>query len=343
MPAKPFRMSIKESVQLHILDSIKQKLKPNISLVDELAELLEISKDSAYRRIRAEKSLDIKEVQILANYYNLSLDSILNADTDVLSFHTQVIGAHGFSFKDYLISILERLRMISQMDDKVISYSARDLPIFHNFMFPELAAFKIFFWRKTYLNEPQLVDTRFDLDTLPTRVEELLPTSQEIWKSYAQIPSEEMWSIETIIIPLKQILYYHETGIIDKSSQALLLIEKYEELLYTIQKEAQLGRKFVSPTNDSESGEVFNLYYNEVSLGDNSILFKMGNKKMSFLTASIKILMTTSNESFCNEMEIYHNNFKRKSTLLSNTSEKQRLKLFSKIKEIIADYKRLVQ
>jgi len=53
--------------------------------------------------------------------------------------------------------------------------------------------------------------------------------------------------------------------------------------------------------------------------------------------------MTTSNESFCNEMEIYHNNFKRKSTLLSNTSEKQRLKLFSKIKEIIADYKRLVQ
>ncbi len=162
-------MSIKESVQLHILDSIKQKLKPNISLVDELAELLEISKDSAYRRIRGEKSLDIKEIQILAKYYNLSLDSILNADTNVLSFHTQVIGAQGFSFKDYLISILERLRMISQMDDKVISYSARDLPIFHNFMFPELAAFKIFFWRKTYLNEPQLVDARFDLDTLPDR------------------------------------------------------------------------------------------------------------------------------------------------------------------------------
>ncbi len=90
-------------------------------------------------------------------------------------------------------------------------------------------------------------------------------------------------------------------------------------------------------------GEVFNLYYNEVSLGDNSLLFKLGDEKMCVLTASIKILMTTANKSFCNEMENYHNNFKRKSTLLSNTSEKQRLKFFSRIKEIIADYKRLVR
>ncbi len=336
-------MLIKESIQLHILDSIKQKLKPNISLVDELAELLEISKDSAYRRIRDEKSLDIKEVQIHAKYYNLSLDSILNADTNVLSFHTQVIGDNGFCFKDFLISILERLRMISQMDDKVISYSARDLPIFHYFMFPELAAFKIYFWCKTYLNEQHLEDSRFDLENLPKVVEDLIPTSEQIWKSYASIPSEELWSIETINIPLKQILYYHEAGIFNDSSQALQLIEKYEELLSVVQKEAQLGRKFIDVGNESPTGEVFNLYYNEVSLGDNSILFKMGDKKISFLNASIKISMTTANESFCNEMELYHNNFKRKSTLLSNTSEKQRLKFFGRIKEIIADYKRLVQ
>lgn len=335
-------MPIKESVQLHFLDSIKQKIKPNISLADELAELLEISKDSAYRRIRAEKSLDIKEVQVLANHYNLSLDNILNTDSDILSFRTQVIGSNDFSFSDYLNSILEKLEMITKMDDKIISYSARDLPIFHYFMLPQLAAFKMFFWRKTYLSEQHLADAQFDLENLPKVVEDLLPTSEQIWKSYAAIPSEELWSIETINIPLKQILYYHEAGIFNNSSHALLLIEKYDELLSIIQKEAQLGRKFIEFDNGSPSGEIFNLYYNEVSLGDNSILFKMGNKKISFLHTSIKISMTTANESFCDEMELYHNNFKKKSTLLSNTSEKQRLKLFRRIKEIIANYKRLV-
>lgn len=336
-------MDIKESVQLHILDSIKQKLKPNISLVDELADLLEISKDSAYRRLRAEKSLDIQEVQILANYYNLSLDNILNTDSDVLSFQTQVVGSNDFSFDDYLKSHLEKLGMISQMEDKIISYSARDLPIFHYFMYPELAAFKIFFWRMTYLNEKNLRDIHFDLENLPEEVEALLPTAAQIWKLYARIPSEELWSIETINIPLRQIRYYHETGIFSKPSQAIKLLDKYKELLSVIQNEAQLGRKFVTPENDSGTGEIFNLYYNEVSLGDNSILFKMGDKKMSFLTASIKIFMSTVNESFCNEMELYHDNFKRKSTLLSSSSEKERLKLFSRIKKIIKKYKKQVQ
>ena len=233
--------------------------------------------------------------------------------------------------------------MISQMEEKIISYSARDLPIFHYFMYPELAAFKIFFWRMTYLNEKSLVDFQFDLENLPEEVEELLTTAEQIWKSYARIPSEELWSIETINIPLKQILYYHETGIFNEPSQALKLLEKYEELMSVIQSEAQQGRKFLTPGNESETGEIFNLYYNEVSLGDNSILFKMGDKKMSFLTASIKIFMSTANESFCTEMELYHDNFKRKSTLLSSTSEKERLKLFKRIKKIINKYKKLVQ
>ena len=335
-------MSIKESVQQHILASIKQKLKPNISLVDELADLLEISKDSAYRRLRAEKSLDIKEVQILAEHFDLSLDSILNTDTKVLSFHTSVIGSNGFSFKDYLESILERLQMISQMEDRVISFSARDLPIFHYFLFPELAAFKIFFWCKTYLNQDDLTDLSFDLNNLPKFVEDLLPISKNIWESYAIIPSDEMWSMETINIPLKQIQYYHEAGLFNDQHQASVLIEKYEQLLAIIQKEASIGRKFADSSMSPEHGQTFNLYYNEVSLGDNSILFKMGNKRMSFLTASIKILMTTANETFCDEMEQYHSNFKTKSTLLSNTSEKQRLKLFASIKETIADYKERV-
>ena len=63
---------------------------------------------------------------------------------------------------------------------------------------------------------------------------------------------------------------------------------------------------------------------------------------MSFLTASIKILMTTTDESFCNEVEQYHQNFKTKSTLLSNSSEKERLKLFARINETITGYKKLL-
>lgn len=129
-------MSLDQSAQMRILESIKENLPPHLSLVDELADLLSISKDSAYRRLRGEKSLDIQEVQLLSNHFNLSLDSLLNTSNNVLSFNTLIIDSNGFTFRDWLNNVHSLLGMVSQMDG-VISYFARDLPIFHHFLFPE--------------------------------------------------------------------------------------------------------------------------------------------------------------------------------------------------------------
>ena len=146
--------------------------------------------------MRGEKSLDIREIQVLASRYNLSLDSILNTNHNVLSFNTQIIGANQFSFKDWLKNVLNLLGMIGQMESSKLSYFARDLPIFHLFLFPELAAFKIFFWFKTYLNDEEIDGNTMDLDQLPEKVQELIPMTSNIWKAYARVPSEEIWTIE---------------------------------------------------------------------------------------------------------------------------------------------------
>ncbi len=323
---------------MRILESIKENLPPHLSLVDELADLLSISKDSAYRRLRGEKSLDIHEVQVLSNHFNLSLDSLLNTNNNVLSFNTLIIDSNGFTFQDWLNNVHSLLGMVSQMDG-VISYFARDLPIFHHFLFPELAAFKIFFWYKTYLNNEEVDSMVLDFDNLPEKVSDLIPVALQIRKSYVEVQSDEIWTRETINILLNQILYYYETGIFKNASQAQLILDQFEKVIEIIQKEARQGQKLDDPFLNPINGKSFNLYYNEVSMGDNSILFSMGEKKIAFLTASVKMMMNSSNPVFCDHMEIYHNNFKRKSTLLSKTSEKERLKLFSNIKSSIAHFK----
>jgi transcriptional regulator with XRE-family HTH domain len=220
-------MSLKESVQIRILQSIKENLPPNISLVDELADLLNISKDSAYRRLRGEKNLDIQEIQILANHYNLSLDSILNTSNNALTFNTLIINSNGFTFSDWLNHILSLLGMVSQMGG-VLSYFARDLPIFHHFLFPELAAFKVFFWYKTYLNDEEIDQMNLDFDNLPDKVAELIPVTERIREAYAKTSSDEIWTRETINILLNQILYYYETGIFKTASQARLTLDQFE-------------------------------------------------------------------------------------------------------------------
>ena len=58
------------SLQKLFLDLIKGKSKTNSSFVDDLADLLAVSKDSAYRRIRGETPLQFDEIRKLSIEYN---------------------------------------------------------------------------------------------------------------------------------------------------------------------------------------------------------------------------------------------------------------------------------
>ena len=53
--------------QILFFNHIKTKIPPYLSFVDEVAEDLSISNDSAYRRIRGEKPLSLEEAQVLSD------------------------------------------------------------------------------------------------------------------------------------------------------------------------------------------------------------------------------------------------------------------------------------
>ena len=70
-------MENQEDIQIRLFCVIRDQLPDHVSLVDEIAELLEISNDSSYRRIRGEKQLSLQEVQKLAGTFQLSLDDLI--------------------------------------------------------------------------------------------------------------------------------------------------------------------------------------------------------------------------------------------------------------------------
>ena len=61
-----------ESVQLQFLRKIEDIIPSNSSLVYELSDVLEISIDSAYRRIRGETALSIVDVIKLCDHFKIS-------------------------------------------------------------------------------------------------------------------------------------------------------------------------------------------------------------------------------------------------------------------------------
>ena len=128
---------------------IKGLLPPHISFVDEVAEVLNISNDSAYRRIRGEKPIALEEIKKLCIKFKISLDQLLHLDSESIVFTGKVADPQNFNFELYLLDFLRQHEIINSFEQKELLILPKDVPLHHYYNFPELAAFKYFFWMKT--------------------------------------------------------------------------------------------------------------------------------------------------------------------------------------------------
>jgi len=315
-------MANAENIQTTFLGEVKKRLPPNLSFVDELAETLNISRDSAYRRIRGETVLSLDEVRTLVKNYRVSLDTLLAPNSEVISFHHQAVDHTSFTFGHWLNSILDKLEMITHFPetDKELIYYAKDLPVFYFFQYPELGAFKMFFWLKAVLHYSEYQTCKFALSAVPKNFQE---TGVKIWDRFAALPSTELWSDETLNVTLKQIEYFWDCGYFHTAADAHLIVNQFADLLERIKQWAVTGLK--------TGGGSMQLYKNEILSAENSILFKMGEKRVIFLTHNIADIMTTSDETFCSRSEAFIRGLLNKAVLISGTGEKERSKFFNQM------------
>jgi plasmid maintenance system antidote protein VapI len=78
-------------IQTALFQAIKHRLPENFSFVHEIAELLGISYDSAYRRIRGDKPLTLVELIKLNEKFGLSVDTFLNVETNNVVFNCHAV------------------------------------------------------------------------------------------------------------------------------------------------------------------------------------------------------------------------------------------------------------
>ena len=74
-------------VQESFLNKVKTALPANISLVEELADLLEVSNDSAYRRLRCETPLNIDEIAKICTHFKVSFETDIQPNSETVSFN----------------------------------------------------------------------------------------------------------------------------------------------------------------------------------------------------------------------------------------------------------------
>jgi hypothetical protein len=307
-------------VQNEFFARLRKRLPSGLGLAEELSALLNISLDSSYRRLRGETDLTVAEVAAIVKRYPVSIDDICANKSDTVSFSYTKLTNSASNFEEYLGRVLKHLQLVNKFDNKKIYYMAEEMPLFYSFHSPAFTDFKLYYWQRSVLNCPEYQQAQYRPGLVPKH---MLDLAKAIYTEYLTIPSVEIWTDLTIITGLRQIQFYFESGVIDKT-MALTLFTEYRSTIGMLQKCAEQGRK-----NVSDQDETFFMYSSEVTLGTNCIYTMMGESRYSFISFNTLNSLTTSNPEFCEETEHWVRNIEKKSAVISGVSEKQRYQFFS--------------
>lgn len=318
--------------QKTLFESIGSRLPPHLSLVDEISEVLNVSADSAYRRIRGDKVLSLNEAQKLSQHFHVSLDNLMGISSDSVTFKLLYLHEETFSFTNYLKTVLSELERVPDIKSVELIFQLNELNLFHSIQFPEILAFKIYFWSKSNLDFKSYRDKMYSLKVLD---DEILEISSRITGYYVKFNTIELLTQEFLISFLKQIEYYWRSGFFENDDDAILLCDKASELIEHLRKQAELGYKFAYGSEPSGQEGNLKLYSNNLTLTDNVIIINMGDQGITYLTNGAINLLQTANQDFYTRNLGMVNGIIRKSTLISGYAEMERNHFFNTIRESV--------
>lgn len=319
--------------QEELIQLIKKHLPPHISLPEYIADILQLSTDSAYRRIRGETALTFEEAGMLLGKANINLQWPSDIQKGYTAFSFSPLQKSPEFLTGYLQKILHDLKFIHSNSDANVIYAAADLPLFQHFYFREHAAFKLYYWMRSVMGVPQTENQLFDPANFDS---DLLDLAAEVLDAYRRIPSTELWSDASSTV--KQIWYYWESGYFKSKKDAVLICEQMIETIEILKKQAEKGNKLPEGGKKAlEDNGSFTLYHSEIDIGNNIILVNTNTVSKVYLRHQTFSSIVTTDPEFYDSTAGWVDNLICKSTLISGVSEKARQQYFNKMKNVFQD------
>lgn len=286
------RLSQNMKSQELFLKAIRQKIPKSVSLIEEIAGILQISYDASHRRVSGKSKFSIDETITLAGYFNISLDNLFSNKEKVVVEKTIEIE----NLKDmlqYFKTSSENIAILIKNKKTTLFYSAKDIPLFYFMDGTILSKFKAFVWLNLLnSNQKKVAFENFVVD------ESFTEYMQKLKEIYENTSVNEVWNDTTINSSLQQILYFYEAGLLNlKSANALCLDLK------------RIVNLIKSKCNDTNNK--FSIYYNELILLNNNMLIETEDKLTMFVPYTLLGYFITDNKESCKNV---HQFFKQQIT-----------------------------
>ncbi len=306
----------------------------------QLADLLGLNLDAAYRRIRGSTSLTYLEIQKICRHYDVSFDTAVNYQGKSHSFEfTSMFDADGFDMLTYVRSVLKQLKIFRQDPNCSLTLVSMDLPYFRQFGYSSLQRFKLFYWQRAVLNLEAHRHSKFNPKLCNEAMEEVM---KEMYTLYHEFDSIEIWAPETLDSTLKQVQYGMDSGLFNSGEDALLVCDDLDNLLNKLQHEAVEARKTLNAGLNISGGN-FGIYQSDILLGSNTVQVQCDRDLYTYIGFNSFNSLMSRSPRFSAECRRWISQVKTKSNLLSDGSEKLRYKFFNHLRNKITKLRKGIE
>ncbi|MGB5982232.1 MAG: hypothetical protein WBG46_08815 [Nonlabens sp.] len=306
-----------------IFGIISRMLPQSVSLNEAIAGALNISYDAAHRRTSGKSKISLSEGLRLAAHFNFSLDALQKDQINRVAVEKTPIISTAKELEYYFKQSAISVRQLTQLEDVMMYYSAKDIPIFYLLEGNMLTRFKIYVWLRLLSHDAENV--AFDNFNLPLST---LEAAKELGKLYAPISKTEIWDTTTFNSTLKQIHFYFEAGLLNAAAAKSLC----DELMHLVN----------SVKTASVASEKFKLYHNELLLMNNTVLITSKHRNAFYVPFTFLSYFLAIDPITCKQADSYLQRQLSKSVLINTTGERARNIFFDRIEKRINALKQLV-
>ncbi|MEE9408179.1 MAG: hypothetical protein V3V28_08900 [Polaribacter sp.] len=303
-----------------LFELIKEKIPKNISFIDEIADVLDISYDASYRRIKGKTVLTLKEGLSLSSYFNINLNDV---SVDRKNHPEKIIveKSHNLVSDNFLHTFFDKskeeiTKIISSKNGQIYN-CVKDFPFYHADN-GSLKKFRIYLFINMLSKDPNLKKIPFSKFE-PSY--DIIEKYNFFLKQYGNVSLVEIWNDSTIDNIINQIQYFFDVGLTTKE-EALSIADGLIDSLKLIEEQAKNNKRI-------ESKESFHLYQNNLISLLNTIFMKSDTEKKVFVPFTNLTYFKVIDKNTTNQIEQHLKTQLEFSTNLTGESSVERNKFFN--------------
>ncbi|MCL1938686.1 MAG: hypothetical protein FWF52_09865 [Candidatus Azobacteroides sp.] len=290
---------------------VAENIPQNIKTIDYLMEALEISRESAYRRMRGEIPFTFNEIATLSLNLGFTVDEIIGSHKKDRIFFDLKADSSSDPDKSFLAMIqdyYDYVDGISKFRDGEILVTLNRISVFLLIKFDTLFKFFYYKWIHQTYNIP--IYSSFSEMTIPP---EIIAMRQQLKLRSDALSNVSFILDRDLFLPtVREIQYYYNRRLLS-NEDVQDMKEELIKLLYYIERTLQRGR--------NENGYEYYFYVSALNIETNTTYASFGDNYASKFWVYSLHAVVIKNQEICKMHKKWLESMKKSSVLVTQSNE----------------------